>query len=196
MLEKVVTALQRKGYEIQATVYSNRVARFTGGSKVIKKAMKNLVLAVGMFVVLSATAQQGVRTVDAPYVAAGSGKSPVDTGTQKRTAAVEDVIGASPNLKIETTSGIPVSEKFVITQDDESLNLVLRRWSAEKGYQLVWDAPKDLSVKKTEYEAIDILDAVEQVMGDTESSGYPLHACTYKNNVIRVLHTSQSCERK
>lgn len=32
-LEKVVTALQRKGYDIQATVYSNRVVRFTGGSK-------------------------------------------------------------------------------------------------------------------------------------------------------------------
>lgn len=32
-LDKVVTALQRKGYDIQATVYSNRVVRFTGGAK-------------------------------------------------------------------------------------------------------------------------------------------------------------------
>lgn len=32
-LGKVVTALQRKGYDIQATVYSNRVIRFTGGTK-------------------------------------------------------------------------------------------------------------------------------------------------------------------
>lgn len=32
-LDKVVTALQRKGYDIQATVYSNRVIRFTGSSK-------------------------------------------------------------------------------------------------------------------------------------------------------------------
>lgn len=32
-LDKVVTALQRKGYDIQATVYSNRVVRFTGGTK-------------------------------------------------------------------------------------------------------------------------------------------------------------------
>jgi outer membrane protein OmpA-like peptidoglycan-associated protein len=32
-LDKVITALQRKGYDIQATVYNNRVVRFTGGSK-------------------------------------------------------------------------------------------------------------------------------------------------------------------
>lgn len=32
-LEKVVAGLQRKGYDIQATVYTNRVIRFTGGSK-------------------------------------------------------------------------------------------------------------------------------------------------------------------
>lgn len=32
-LDKVVTGLQRKGYDIQATVYSNRVIRFTGSTK-------------------------------------------------------------------------------------------------------------------------------------------------------------------
>ena len=32
-LEKVVSGLQGKGYDIQATVYSNRVIRFTGVSK-------------------------------------------------------------------------------------------------------------------------------------------------------------------
>ena len=32
-LDKVVTAMHRKGYDIQATVYSNRVVRFTGGTK-------------------------------------------------------------------------------------------------------------------------------------------------------------------
>lgn len=32
-LEKVVTGLQRKGYDIQATIYTNRVIRFTGSSK-------------------------------------------------------------------------------------------------------------------------------------------------------------------
>jgi hypothetical protein len=32
-LDKVVSALQRKGYDIQATLYSNRVIRFTGGKQ-------------------------------------------------------------------------------------------------------------------------------------------------------------------
>ncbi len=32
-LDKVVIALQKKGYDVQATAYSNRVIRFTGGNK-------------------------------------------------------------------------------------------------------------------------------------------------------------------
>lgn len=85
---------------------------------------------------------------------------------------------------------------FEITQDDETLYLTLRRWSAENGYQLVWSAGKDFPVKRTRYEAPDIQTAVALAMKDTELSAYPLHACTYQNRVIRVLHVSQSCISK
>jgi len=92
----------------------------------------------------------------------------------------------------------PMSQKdglFVITNEDETVFLALRRWAEDVGYQLVWDAGKDFPAKRTAYSANNIEDAIDLVMRDTARSSYPLHACAYNNKVIRVLHVSQSCER-
>lgn len=87
------------------------------------------------------------------------------------------------------------SPLFEIEPNDESLSLALRRWAWDTNYQLVWDAGKDFPARSTRYDAKTYVEAVEQVMADTESSGYPLHACLYANRVVRVLHISQSCKR-
>ena len=89
-----------------------------------------------------------------------------------------------------------VKPKFEITSEDETLYLALRRWAVDSGYQLVWDAGKDFPAKKTSYQVDHFEDAVAKVMGDTGRSSYPLHACSYTNNVVRILPVSQSCERK
>lgn len=86
--------------------------------------------------------------------------------------------------------------RYEIGPEDETLYLALRRWATESGYQLVWSAGKDFPVKRTVYEAEDLSAAVALAMKDTELSAYPLHACTYQNRVIRVLHVSQSCVPK
>lgn len=85
---------------------------------------------------------------------------------------------------------------FEVKNDDESLSLALRRWANEHRHRLIWDAGKDFSVKETTYQAVDLNSAIEQVMTDTERSSYPLHACAYRNRVIRILHISQPCERR
>jgi hypothetical protein len=84
---------------------------------------------------------------------------------------------------------------FEIQLNDESVSLALRRWAWDTNYQLVWDAGKDFAARNTSYKAKTYPEAVEQVMADTEGSGYPLHACLYANRVVRVLHISQSCQR-
>lgn len=84
---------------------------------------------------------------------------------------------------------------FEISLEDETLYLALRRWATESGYQIVWDAGKDFAARRTIYPAKHIEEAIEQVMADSEGSAYPLHACTYTNKVIRVLHVSQTCQR-
>ena len=147
--------------------------------------MKNLVLAVGMFVVLSATAQQGVRTVDAPYVAAGSGKSPVDTGTQKRTVAVEDVIGASQfNVK-----------NWAILPTDGRLATTFERWAKAEGMRVIWDAQQHVMLSSADSFTGTLNEALQRVLSSPaiRQSAYPLEACIYPNNppVLRITRLSE-----
>lgn len=118
-----------------------------------------------------------------------------------KTALQDDVTYASynkttPTITAQTVAPVVVrspQQRFEIKSDDETLYLTLRRWTSESGHQLVWSATKDFPVKRTVYDAQEITSAIAQVMKDTELSAYPLHACAYTNNVIRVLHVSQSC---
>jgi hypothetical protein len=122
------------------------------------------------------------------FKSAVSDKTPI---LQSTTKSSDDESGRG-----QTFGKARMQDWFEITTEDETLYLALRRWAAETGYQLVWDAGKDFPVKNTVYVTDDIVQAISQVMADTEASSYPLHACTYNNKVIRILHVSQSCERK
>jgi hypothetical protein len=90
---------------------------------------------------------------------------------------------------------VPKLLTYEILATDESLFLALRRWTTRQGVQLIWDAGKDFPARNTAYPAKNLNDAIEMVMADTERSNYPLHACSYANRVIRILHISQSCQR-
>lgn len=108
-------------------------------------------------------------------------------------ATVPTALPGATTQPVQTVVVRSAQPRFEITADDETLYLTLRRWTAEAGYQLVWSAGKDFPVKRTLYEADDLSSAIALAMKDTEFSAYPLHACAYTNNVIRVLHVSQSC---
>ena len=90
---------------------------------------------------------------------------------------------------------VPNKSPFEILAADETLFLALRRWTTTNKVQLIWDAGKDFPARNTVYTAKDLHEAIEMVMADTERSNYPLHACTYANHVIRILHVSQACQR-
>ena len=92
-------------------------------------------------------------------------------------------------------SAVPKLFAYEILATDESLFLALRRWTTTQGVQLIWDAGKDFPARNTVYPAKDLHEAIEMVMVDTERSSYPLHACSYANRVIRILHVSQACQR-
>lgn len=115
----------------------------------------------------------------------------VAKATPQATASIPLAAGPA-----EIIQARPAQGRYEIGGEDETLYLALRRWAAEAGYQLVWSAGKDFPVKRTVYEAEDLSAAVALAMKDTEHSAYPLHACTYQNRVIRVLHVSQSCVPK
>ena len=86
--------------------------------------------------------------------------------------------------------------RFEVTQDDETLSIALKRWSTQEGYQLVWDAVKDFPAIQTIYESNTMEDVVLKVMKDIENTDYPLHACIYKNRVLRIIPRTKVCERQ
>ena len=153
-------------------------------------------------IVVSDTAQAttGSNANKPPLQAVTAVPTPVPTPVpqaQRRTepTASSATPRALTNLNQPLSSRTKREGLYVITSDDETLYLALRRWTDEGGYQIVWDAGKDFPARKTSYQAKDIEDAIGMVMRDTARSSYPLHACAYSNKVIRVLHVSQSCER-
>lgn len=110
----------------------------------------------------------------------------------------QDMVKNKSTLMVKEEQSAPEkpAKVYEITGDDTSLYLALRRWSAADGHQLVWGARKDFPVRKTDYQANHLYEAIAMVMKDTEGSAYPLHACIYANKVVRVLSLSQSCDNK
>jgi hypothetical protein len=88
------------------------------------------------------------------------------------------------------------AHRFEVTKDDETLSIALKRWSTQEGYQLVWDAAKDFPAIQTVYESSNIENVILKVMKDIENTDYPLHACIYKNKVLRIVPTTKVCERQ
>lgn len=100
---------------------------------------------------------------------------------------------AAPKPVASTPPAIPApAPQWRLVPADDTLSAALTRWGSVAGYQVVWQAPKDLPVYAATYTG-SFETAVEQVMRDTTLGAYPLHACLYDNRVLRVLHSTQSC---
>ncbi|EWS66701.1 Toxin co-regulated pilus biosynthesis protein Q [Hydrogenophaga sp. T4] len=85
------------------------------------------------------------------------------------------------------------SSRWELTQPDGTLSRGLMRWAREAKVQLVYEAPSDLAAVTVAYTG-DFWTALEGVLADTANGSYPLHGCRY-TNVVRILHTSQACDR-
>lgn len=84
-------------------------------------------------------------------------------------------------------------QEWQIRNTDGTLSKALARWAASSTPPISWEAEKDFPATNATYHGT-YFEVLEQVMRDTARSQYPLHACVYQN-VIRVLHASQSCVR-
>ena len=168
--------------------YENKVLVFT------RLAGANQVLTPTPAIVTPAPAPQANIAPQYGTPEPASSTVPVKASLRSNEEVVEWVVKPGTSTKAEKSTLKP--SLFEITSEDETLYLALRRWAVDSGYQLVWDAGKDFPAKKTSYQVDRFEDAVAKVMGDTGRSSYPLHACSYTNNVVRILPVSQSCERK
>lgn len=145
----------------------------------------------------------------APQKSHGSAAKPTDTALPSKVTAAQEM-KAVPDLPIaeinpsrtETTAvnttapseakTAIVATPYVVTPRDQTISNALFRWCALAKCQLVWAAEKDLPAMQANYSS-DFETALGQLMTDTRHSDYPLHSCMYENNVVRVLHVTQSC---
>lgn len=82
---------------------------------------------------------------------------------------------------------------WAIKPTDGSLSRALTRWAREANQQLVYEAAVDVVAIAVEYRG-DYWQALDGVLADTANGSYPLHGCQF-NNVTRILHISQACDR-
>lgn len=87
---------------------------------------------------------------------------------------------------------IRVMPPFAIKAADQTLSKALERWCRLLGCQLIWSVEKDFPVIPAQYNE-DFEASIKQVVLDTKRSEYPIRACIYENQVVRIVHASKSC---
>lgn len=106
--------------------------------------------------------------------------------------ATKNVATVGKSVKVDAP--VPATSiQWAIRSSDGTLSKTLARWAQGNTPPIAWEADKDFPALAATYSGT-YLEAIEQVMQDTARSQFPLHACVY-DNVVRVLHTSQSCLR-
>lgn len=71
---------------------------------------------------------------------------------------------------------------------DKTLYQTLRRWTANAGYQLMWEADRDFPIEANASFAGSIEEAISKVLQSLQSTDYPLQATINpKNKLIRVI---------
>jgi hypothetical protein len=174
--------------------------------------MKKRLIPAALLVLATGSAQAGFVDARKPAEKPAAGSSPVSTpaaapaapsaeapaapGPVIPAAAPAAATSAAPaaapaRLQIDVSK---LAREWRIVSDDTTISLTLVRWSSLAGYQTVWQAQKDLPAYEAIYKG-SFEEAVEALMRDSRHSGYPLRACLYDNRVVRVLHTTQSCEQ-
>ena len=106
-------------------------------------------------------------------------------GSEQAAARAEDSLPESVEPAAE-----PKSE-WQISTSDRRLSIVLQRWSALAGWQLVWEAERDFPVEVQVLLNGSFSEALLEVMNSLSDSDYPLKAVmNAKTRVLRVRHRS------
>lgn len=71
---------------------------------------------------------------------------------------------------------------------DQTMSIMLRRWAAQAGWQLVWEADRDYPIDSNFSLQGDFLTVLESVMRSVQRSDYPLQAvANTRTRVLRIV---------
>lgn len=154
------------------------------------------IMAIAVTVWTASQAQAQVNVLDKPYRTAAVTAPPFIDLPIKRFVApgLATATSTAPASELVATpvNAPEITIHWDVLPEDQTLSRALGRWTRVVGLQFFWEAPKDLVAVKATYSG-SFNEALQTVMLDSPTSGYPLHACRH-DNAIRVLHTSQPCK--
>ena len=97
-------------------------------------------------------------------------------------------------LKVPVAPPVISKPPHTVLLTDGTVWGTVQRWSKEAKWQLSWEATQDFEVKLEATYDPDFEAALGQLMESLKRSQYPLRACMFDNKVVRVVHTSKSCD--
>ena len=94
-------------------------------------------------------------------------------------------------------AGTPI-KTWRVQSEDVRLSTTLERWTKEAGYNLIWDAQKQVLLSAKDSFSGTLEEALTRVLSSPaiQKSDYPLEACFYPNQppVIRVTRLGDQAE--
>jgi len=79
-------------------------------------------------------------------------------------------------------------EPWQVNLTDQTMSILLRRWAAQAGWQLVWEAERDFLIDSNFSLQGDFLTVLESVMRSVQRSDYPLQAvANSRTRVLRIV---------
>ena len=82
----------------------------------------------------------------------------------------------------------PGQEQWQVQLTDQTMSILLRRWAAQAGWQLVWEADRDYPIDSNFSLQGDFLTVLESVMRSVQRSDYPLQAvANTRTRVLRIV---------
>ncbi|KAA0178810.1 hypothetical protein FX016_23035 [Cupriavidus gilardii] len=114
-------------------------------------------------------------------------------------SATEPTVDAVDLVALRTSAAAPLQstppqQRWEITRDDPSLAVGLRRWAEQAGYErFVWSPKKELPRTPLTVSGT-FVEAMEQIMRDSEAAAYPVRTCIYLNKTVRVVYATQPCK--
>ena len=87
---------------------------------------------------------------------------------------------------------------FAVTPEDQNLRQALMRWSGISGWRFQpehWAVDVDIPLSAGASFSDDFISSVQALLLSTELSDRPLQPCFYTNQVLRVVPSSEPCDR-
>lgn len=118
-------------------------------------------------------------------------RPPIQINRQTDTASQEDTAwGALPEV---ADKSVKEPKTWSLSTDDRRLSIVLQRWCALAGWQLVWEAERDFPIEVNVKIRGDFSTALEKVMKSLADSDYPLQGVVNaQTRVLRVRRQHES----